>query len=173
MHQQVLVLNGDYQPLNITNLRRAIGLVILGKAEVLEADDGFIGSPSTRLKAPKVIRLGYYITKPRAAVRLSRRAIFARDGWCCQYCGAADRQLTVDHVVPRTRGGQNTWENLVAACKRCNNRKGGRTAEQAGMTLKKRPTQPHFILPNSYPYLTQEALDDRWRKYLEYYLPKH
>lgn len=173
MNQQVLVLNGDYQPLNITNMKRAIGLVILGKAEVLEAGQHDIGSVSNRFKTPSVIRLGYFIKKPRAAVRLSRRAIFARDGWRCQYCGAEDRQLTVDHVIPRTRGGLNTWENLVTACKRCNNRKGGRTADQAGMPLKKRPTTPHFILPNSYPYLINQSLDESWRKYLEYYLPRN
>jgi 5-methylcytosine-specific restriction endonuclease McrA len=106
-------------------------------------------------------------------VRLSRRAVFARDGYRCQYCGSQDRHLTVDHIVPRAKGGGNTWENLVAACKRCNNHKGGRTLEQCGLNLRQRPTQPHFILPNSYPYLINQELDARWLKYLEYYLPRN
>lgn len=172
MTQQVLVLNGDYQPLNITNRRRAIGLIVLGKAEVLETGEDEVASPSTRLPAPVVIRLGYFIRRPRVAVRLSRKAIFARDGYRCQYCGTHGVQLTVDHVMPRARGGENSWENLVTACKRCNNRKGGRTAGEAGLHLRRKPVQPHFVLPNSYPYVIHQDLDSRWLKYLEYYLPK-
>jgi len=172
MNRQVLVLNGDWQPLNITDFRRAIGLVVLGKAEILEAGDHEIGSPTRRLPSPSVIKLGYFIRRPHVPVRLSRRALFARDAFKCQYCGAEDRQLTIDHVVPRVRGGKSTWDNLVTACKRCNNLKGGRTLEQCGLKLRKTPAQPHFILANSYPYLINQDIDTRWLKYLEYYLPR-
>jgi len=172
MHGQVLVLNGDYMPLNVTDLRRAVGLVVRGKAEVLEAGDLEIASPSRRFPAPSVIRLDYYIRKPFVPVKLNRRALFTRDGYRCQYCGAEDKHLTVDHIVPRARGGPSTWENLVTACKRCNNLKGGRSLEQSGMKLRTTPSRPHFILPNSYTALVNQQIDERWMKYLEDHLPK-
>ena len=113
----VLVLNQNYEPLNVCNLPRAFRLVFGEKAEVIEYDHQVIRTPRTEYRAPSVIRLQYQIRRPRPRVKLSRREIFARDRHTCQYCGRQTHDLTLDHVVPRHRGGGHTWENLVTACK--------------------------------------------------------
>ncbi|MEO7993429.1 MAG: HNH endonuclease [bacterium] len=172
MNAPVLVLNGDYQPLNITDLRRAVGLVLLGKAAVLEHRSLEIGTATFRFPAPSVIKLEQFVRRPYLPVRLTRRALFARDGYCCQYCGSGERQLTIDHVVPRTKGGGHTWDNLVTACKRCNNLKGGRTVEQSGFRLRRAPSQPSFILSNHYPSIVNQTIEEAWLKYLAIYLPR-
>lgn len=138
----VLVLNQNYEPLNVCNARRAIVLVDRGKAEVIEHHRGLLHSPSRTLMVPSVIRLIYLIRRPRPQRRLSRREIFLRDKYTCQYCGREGRDLTIDHVFPRHRGGKHIWENLVSACKGCNHRKAGRTPEEARMKLLTEPRAP-------------------------------
>ena len=160
----VLVLNQNYEPLNVCNSRRALTLVDRGKAEVLEHGEGHIFSPSQAFPRPSVIRLVYLIRRPRPAMRLSRREIFLRDRYTCQYCGRSSHDLTLDHVMPRHRGGQHTWENLVSACKGCNHRKAGRTPREAHMKLTREPFQPRS---NSY-YVFSHYLEsqDGWRKFI-------
>ena len=154
----VLVLNQNYEALNVCNPRRAIVLLDLGKAEVLEVDGLVYRSPSREIRIPSVIRLHRLVRRPRPRVRLTRREVFIRDRFICQYCGLATRDLTVDHVVPRHRGGTHIWENVVSACHSCNHRKGGRSTEEAQMLLKVQPFEPrptarylfgHFIGVNA------------------------
>src|SRR3990172_10406714 len=129
----VLVLNQNYEPLNVCNARRAVVLLHRGKAEVLEHSEGTIHSPSFSIPLPSVIRLVYLIKRPRPQRRLTRRDIFTRDRHTCQYCARETKDLTLDHVLPRHRGGRHSWENVVSACKACNHRKAGRTPSEAGL----------------------------------------
>jgi 5-methylcytosine-specific restriction endonuclease McrA len=160
----VLVLNQNYEPLNVCNSRRALTLVDRGKAEVLEHGEGIIRSPSQVFARPSVIRLVYLIRRPRPEMRLSRREIFLRDRYTCQYCGKSSHDLTLDHVMPRHRGGEHSWENLVAACKHCNHRKAGRTPKEAHMQLLHEPFRPRA---NSY-YVFSYYLEAEhgWRKFI-------
>ncbi|MDE2815910.1 MAG: HNH endonuclease [Chloroflexota bacterium] len=144
INKRVLVLNLDYRPLNICNVRRAFVLLLHGKAEVIEqyADD--LVSAEDRYTRPSVIKLHYLVKRPPSGPRLVRQEVFRRDSHTCQYCGVQTRELTIDHVLPRHRGGGHTWENLVSACKDCNHRKGGKTAEEARMRLLARPGKPRL-----------------------------
>lgn len=162
----VLVLNQNYEPLNVCNARRALVLVDGGKAEVLEHGEHPIRTPHRLFARPSVIRLVYMIKRPRPRVRLSRREVFLRDHHACQYCGIRTRDLTLDHVIPRHRGGRHTWDNLVSACRACNHRKGGRTPEEARMSLRRSPREPHA---SSY-YLFHQYLENAsfrgWQKFI-------
>ncbi len=131
----VLVLNQNYEPLNICNVRRAIVLVIDGKAEVLEEYNLALRSACAEFASPSVIRLVYMIKRPRPKVKLTRKEIFIRDDHTCQYCGKRTGDLTLDHIHPRSKGGQHTWLNLVSACRFCNHRKGGKSLAEARMQL--------------------------------------
>src|SRR5665811_2563088 len=125
--QQVLVLNSGYEPLNVCTVRRAYVLVFKGRAEVIEKHAQPLRSASDTFQRPHVIRLLTYVHVPRRAKRkISRPVLFARDGWRCGYCGSSTNKLTLDHIVPRSRGGESVWENVVASCAPCNRRKGDR-----------------------------------------------
>lgn len=138
---RVLVLNASYQPLNLVNLRRAVVLVLKKKAEIIEEGEGTLRSEKLTMPFPTVIRLAHYVRVPYRSVALSRRAVFARDNHTCQYCGG--RAESIDHVVPRSRGGEHTWENVVAACRKCNTRKMNRLPAEAGLKLLRKPFEPH------------------------------
>jgi 5-methylcytosine-specific restriction endonuclease McrA len=160
----VLVLNENYEPLNVCNEKRAIVLVSCGKAEVLEHGRTFLHSPSQRVQCPSVIRLVYLIKRPRQQARLTRREVFLRDNFTCQYCGSRSRELTLDHVIPRQRGGQHTWENLVSACSACNHRKGNKSVEEARMTLRRSPFQPKAT--TIYSIAQYLRTNGEWAKFL-------
>ena len=163
----VLVLNQNYEPLNVCNVRRAFVLVDRGKAEVLENGRGYLRSPALVFPIPSVIRLIYVIRRPRPQGRLSRRDVFLRDRYACQYCGRHTRDLTLDHVIPRKRGGPHDWANVVAACKGCNHRKAGRTPEEAHMRLNRAPQRPSF---NPYrPFYHYLDSQMEWRKFVPGY----
>ena len=158
--QPVLVLNADYLPLNICGTRRAMVLLFKGKAEVLVSNHAVIRTVSGEYEAPSVIRLHTRVRLPPVRPpRPTRRAVFRRDRYTCQYCGTRTRELTIDHVVPRRLGGKHTWDNVVSACRRCNQKKGGRTPEAAGMRLLRPPRPPHLTpfarlrrrLPHPFP----------------------
>jgi 5-methylcytosine-specific restriction endonuclease McrA len=172
-YHAVLVLNSNYEPLNVCNIRRAIVLVLSGKAEVLEAYDLTIASASDYFDVPSVIRLGYMIKRPYPRVKLCRREVFIRDGYTCQYCGEQTRDLTLDHVIPRSRGGPHTWENLVSACRQCNHRKGGKTLAEARLKLHSDPREPRA---GRY-YTIQRAINSRvhaeWLKFIPGFEPAH
>ncbi len=137
---QVLVLNASYEPLNITSWRRAVVMVLKGKAEGVEHDWG--RQIRADLMQPTVIRLRQFVHVPYRPLPLTRRNLFQRDGHRCQYCGCRHERLSVDHVLPRSRGGQDTWENVTTACLSCNVRKGNRTPREAGMALARSPHRP-------------------------------
>ncbi|CAN5503917.1 HNH endonuclease [soil metagenome] len=166
MNRTVLVLNQNYEPLNICNGRRAIVLVIGGKAEILETHQSVIATPASTFPYPSVIRLVYMIRSPRARVKLTRREVFMRDGYTCQYCGRRTHDLTLDHVIPRSRGGKHIWENLASACRTCNHKKGGKSVGEARMTLRQTPYEPN---PGRY-YSIQRRLEsgfhEAWHKFL-------
>ena len=161
----VLVLNQSYEPLNICRVRRAVVLIYRGKAEMLENGSGIIHSANCLFPVPSVIRLAYMIKRPRPERKLTRLEVFSRDQYTCQYCGRETRQLTLDHVIPRYRGGEHTWENVVSACIPCNRHKAGRTPEQAGMRLIHHPTPPRDNNPFYLPYYYQQTRAE-WQKYL-------
>ena len=164
MVQQVLVLNASYEPLNVTTVRRAHVLVFKGKAEVIEELDQPLRSATGAFPWPHVIGLVQYVRVPRTLQRkISRRALFARDGWRCMYCGTTNGRLTLDHVVPRSRGGDSVWENVVTSCAPCNHRKGDRLLEETSMKLRKIPRPPTPVL---FIRLTTDQIPDIWRRYL-------
>ncbi len=142
--QSVLVLNQNYEPLHVCNVRRAIVLVARGKAEIVDRAASLLRTVTDAFAVPSVIRMVYYIRRPRPVMRLCRREVFARDRHTCQYCGrrVSASDLTLDHVMPRARGGGHTWENLVSACRDCNHRKAGRTPREARMKLRTEPARP-------------------------------
>lgn len=146
MQGRVLVLNLTYEPLAFVALKRAMTLVWRGKAEVVEAAGTLLRSARAVYEAPAVIRLRALVRQRRGVyhVPFSRKALLVRDAHTCQYCGAHEGALTLDHVLPLSRGGVTTWLNTVAACARCNARKGNRTPEEAGMTLRRPPYQPRL-----------------------------
>lgn len=164
MNYSVLVLNQNYEPLNVCNVRRAIVLLDKDKAEVLEHNHGFIHSPSRTIPLPSVIRLIYLIHRPRPRLRLSRKEVFARDNYTCQYCGAKTRDLTLDHVMPRHRGGLHVWENVLTACKPCNHRKRNHTPEEAHMHPTRRPYRPKANL--FFIFHQHFQAQEEWMKFL-------
>lgn len=141
---KVLLLNFDYSPLNIIPLKRGIRLLIKGKAEIIKADENLIRSEKQSLKKPIVIRLLQYIKNRLFSFRISRNQIYNRDGHKCAYCGSK-KNLTIDHILPRSRGGKNTWENLVTCCSPCNFKKGDRTPEEANMLMLIKPKRPNLL----------------------------
>jgi 5-methylcytosine-specific restriction endonuclease McrA len=160
----VLVLNASYEPLNVCTVRRAHVLVFKGKAEVIEELGKPLRSAAETFVWPHVIRLLSYVRVPKSVQRkISRRALFARDGWRCQYCGNESGKLTLDHVVPRSRGGESSWENVVTSCAPCNLRKGNRMLEEVGMRLHAPPRAP---APALFVTLAAPRIPDRWHPYL-------
>jgi 5-methylcytosine-specific restriction endonuclease McrA len=142
MDALVLVLNANFEPINVCNTRRAIGLMLDGRATLVANGRGIIQTVSTTFPLPSVIRLEHMIQRPRPHVKLTRREIFRRDNYTCQYCGRKLPNLTIDHVLPRHLGGMHIWTNVVAACSACNHHKGGRKLEESHMHLLQIPREP-------------------------------
>lgn len=140
----VLVLNSDYSPLNITSLQRGFVLVDKGKAEIVKKGEKDIVTTIGNFVRPVIIRLLDYIRYRPTNLKVNRKRIFKRDKSTCQYCGSK-KHLTIDHVMPRSRGGENTWTNLVTCCSRCNVYKGNRTPKEANMKLLNRPYEPSIF----------------------------
>jgi 5-methylcytosine-specific restriction endonuclease McrA len=165
MYEPVLMLNANFEPLHVCTTRRAICLVLTGKADMVLNGRGVIRTVSRSYPRPSIIRLGKMIKRPRPRVRLTKREVLRRDNYICQYCGKQTPFLTIDHVIPRRLGGEHSWENLVAACPPCNHRKGSRTLEQAHMNLLHLPKEP----PGSTYYLFSRHLTDNidWQPYIE------
>jgi 5-methylcytosine-specific restriction endonuclease McrA len=160
----VLVLNATYEPINVCTVRRAVVLLLKEKAEVLEHGDWELRSASRAVTRPVVIRLVSYVRVPRDTHRrkITRRAVFARDDWTCQYCGARSN-LTVDHVIPRSKGGASSWDNIVASCAPCNLRKGNALPRQAGMRLQRQPRTPN---PHVFIHVASPTIPAAWQQYL-------
>lgn len=166
MNSHVLVLNATYEPLNVVPLRRAVVLLLKEKAEVVEATEAWLRSEHSRLPIPLVIRLVYFVRIPRQFhLPLSRRTVLARDRYTCQYCGAQPGKagLTIDHIMPRSRGGETTWDNVITACGPCNRRKGNRTPDEAKMPLQSTPRRPRYL---ALTLLQGSAAPQAWSKYM-------
>ncbi|MEJ2747217.1 MAG: HNH endonuclease [Anaerolineae bacterium] len=142
LNEPVLILNVNFEPLHVTNTKRALSLILAGKAEIVLNGRGVVHSSTAEFEAPSVIKLGYMIHRPRPRVALSKREVLRRDNFTCQYCGRKMHFLTIDHVIPRRQGGGHSWQNLVAACPPCNRRKGGKRPEEANMYLRRQPFEP-------------------------------
>jgi 5-methylcytosine-specific restriction endonuclease McrA len=164
INRNVLLLNQNYEPLTVCSARRAVVLLFQGKAEMIETADGLkIRTVSNSYSLPSVVRLWRYRRVPYRRIMLTRKNIITRDNHQCQFCGVKKGAMTVDHVIPRTRKGTETWENQVCACVKCNNKKGDRTPHEAGMRLLKQPKRPSHIM------FIQRYIgnsDHRWRQYL-------
>jgi 5-methylcytosine-specific restriction endonuclease McrA len=169
MNGRVLVLNASYEPVNVCTERRAVVMIFKGIARMEEHNGHMLRSARITMHAPSVIRLTDYIHIPFKSRSLSRKNILLRDHSTCQYCGRqfAPSDLTLDHVQPRSRGGESTWDNLVACCKRCNHLKGSRTPEEAGMHLIRRPRAFSLHVNRQIMRYIGRA-DVTWRKYLFY-----
>ena len=159
----VLVLNMNYVPVNVCTVRRAIVLVVKGKAERLENHRGQLHTVTQLIDAPSIIRLAYMVKRPYLPRKLSKKEVFLRDRFTCQYCGKKAHDLTLDHVIPRRQNGAHTWENVVTACNRCNLHKAGRTPVEAKMRLHKPPRAPD---PNPYLILQNRVILDEWKLYI-------
>ena len=163
LNRQVLVLNQNYHPLLVCSARRAISLAYLGKVEVIEKYREMVHSPSVAMPLPSVVKLDRFVREKESNIVLSRKNILKRDRHQCQYCGRRSVPMTLDHVVPKERGGRDSWENLVCCCHTCNRAKGNRTPDEAGTKLMRRPKKPtriHYIRQ----FIKREQ--SAWRPYL-------
>jgi len=169
LQEPVLVLNATFEPINVTAVRRALMLVLKGVAQTEEHNHAEVHSATSAVRVPSVIRLLSYRHIPQQTRALSRKNILLRDRNICQFCGKhfPSSELTLDHVMPRSRGGHSSWENLVACCYDCNNRKGNRTPEEAGLQLVRRP-RPFTLHTSRQLMRLIGRQDEKWRKYLFY-----
>lgn len=168
-NQSVLVLNTSYEVINICNVKRAILLIFKGIAVVEEKSENYIHTISEKFIIPSVIRLKTYIKVPIKKVVVSRKNVLIRDKYTCQYCGDdyAPEELTIDHIIPKSRGGSTKWDNVVACCKKCNNQKGHKTLRESGMKLIKKPSIPNYIF---YLHIVRFVGTniEKWKKYIFY-----
>lgn len=163
LDSRVLVLNQNYEPMSVCSAKKAIVLLYLGKAEMIERNHQLIHSVSASMPLPSIVRLGRLVHIPRKRILLTRSNVIKRDNHQCQYCGTMEGSFTVDHVIPKDKGGQDTWENLVCACIRCNTKKRNQTPKEAGMSLLRIPRKPGYLL------FIQHHIgipDERWKPYL-------
>jgi 5-methylcytosine-specific restriction endonuclease McrA len=162
---RVLVLNASYEPINVCTVRRATVLLLKSRAELLERGEGAIHSERLAIDRPCVIRLQRYVRIPRDVHRrkITRKAVLARDAYTCQYCGREATSLTVDHVIPRSRGGESVWENIVASCAPCNRKKGNRLPREASMHPATRPRPPG---PTVFIRIASPRIPLAWERYL-------
>jgi 5-methylcytosine-specific restriction endonuclease McrA len=169
LQKPVLVLNASYEPINICAARRALVLVLKGIASAEEHSAASVHSPRRSVRVPSVIRLLEYRRIPHQTRALSRKNILMRDRYTCQYCLKVlpAGELTLDHVIPRSRAGESAWENLVACCHQCNNRKGSRTPEEAGFRLARQP-RPFSLHTSRHLMRLLGKGDEQWQKYLFY-----
>lgn len=159
-------MNQNYEPLTICNVKRAVVLTFLGKAEIVsKVADKYINTVYRKFDYPSIVRLGFFVRVPYKRIILSRKNILKRDNHRCQYCGATTN-LTIDHIIPKSRGGEETWENLVTACIKCNNKKGDRTLDEAGMILTSKPKKPSHI---TFIKSSAGKLEDTWKPFLYLY----
>jgi 5-methylcytosine-specific restriction endonuclease McrA len=162
---RVLVLNASFEPINVCTVRRAAVLILKQRAEIIEEGERQLHAENVTLPRPVVIRLITYVKIPRDAHRrkITRRAVFARDRWTCQYCGHERGSLTVDHVVPRSKGGGSSWDNIVASCAPCNRRKGNHLPHQVDMAPIRKPKAPS---PTIFIHVATPSIPAAWEQYL-------
>jgi 5-methylcytosine-specific restriction endonuclease McrA len=164
MNTPVLLLNANFEPLHVCNTRRAVALILSGKADMVMNGRGYIQTIKLAIPRPSVIRLEQMVHRPRPQIKLSRREVFRRDNYTCQYCGRHTNDLTLDHVLPKHLGGEHVWTNIVAACPGCNHRKGGRKLNEVRMNLLRPPHEP----PASAIYIFGRHLEENvdWEQFI-------
>ncbi len=164
LNAKVLLLNQSYEPLTLCTTKKALILIILQKAELVNSNSKLaVRTVNKSFPWPSVIRLKAYIKVPYVNINLTRKNILRRDNHKCGYCGRGDLTFTIDHIIPKTKGGKDTWENLVTACLPCNNKKGSKTPEEAGMQLRIKPHKPNYIM---FILNSISRIDESWRPYL-------
>jgi 5-methylcytosine-specific restriction endonuclease McrA len=160
--QSVLLLNSTYEPLTVVHARRALKLLFSKKAHTIEESNHFMSTVRARIRVPSVIQIVYFVKKPYSKPKFSKRSVFIRDNYQCQYCGKYSQKPTIDHVIPRCKSGKNDWANVVTACHECNNKKGDRTLKEAGMRLIRQPKEPQYMV---YSTIITPHKMRRWEKY--------
>jgi 5-methylcytosine-specific restriction endonuclease McrA len=158
----VLLLNSTFEPLTIINVRRAFKLLFTKKAHSVEDSPYYLSTVRARIRIPSVIQIVYYVKRPYSQPKFSKKSVFIRDNYQCQYCGNHTVKPTLDHVIPRSKNGNNDWYNVVTACTSCNNKKGNRTLKEAGMTLIRPPSEPKYLI---YSTIISQANVKKWEKY--------
>ncbi len=165
LSEPVLILNITFEPLHVSTMRRAMTLLLSGKASLVINGRGVIRSQTAVFEAPSVIRLGHMVKRPRPRIHLSKREVLRRDGYACQYCGTTTSHMTIDHIIPRRLNGPHSWENLVAACSSCNRRKGGKLLRESRMVLKRRPFEPRPTA--AYRFSTPLQRHQEWTQFVD------
>ena len=165
LDEPVLILNVTFEPLHVSTMRRAMMLLLSGKASLVINGRGVIHTQTAVFEAPSVIRLGHMVKRPRPRIHLSKREVLRRDGYRCQYCGTMAARMTIDHVIPRHLNGAHSWENLVAACPACNHKKGGKLLRESRMVLKRRPFEPRPTA--AYRFSTHLQRHQEWVQFIE------
>lgn len=162
---RVLILNASFEPLHVCSVKRAIQLLMTEVAVRVEDADAVLRTPTRAVPVPSVVRLSRYVRRPhRPRVAFNRRNLFRRDDHRCQYCGRRGSDLTLDHVLPRSRGGPTSWDNVVACCRSCNAKKRDRTPDEADMHLERKPKAPRFVFSSAYGLIRD--VDPIWKRYL-------
>jgi 5-methylcytosine-specific restriction endonuclease McrA len=164
---KILVLNYSYEPLQFCNAKRALIMVLSGRAEGLEVDGYQVKSPNATYPLPTVIRVLKMVRKKKGkSISFSKKNILKRDNFTCQYCGEKPQILTIDHIIPKSRGGETTWNNVVVACKPCNLKKSNKTLDESGLVLAKKPIKPNFYLYSIAIPPAPKSHIECWNKYL-------
>lgn len=165
MNKRVLILNQSYEPLTVCSPQKAMTLLYLFKADIVETyPNTYIRSVNQSFPLPSIIRLSRYVRYPFRNIEISRKNILKRDNHTCQYCGSK-HNLTIDHILPKSRGGGDSWENLTTACVKCNNRKGNRTPSEANMKLMNNAQKPNYIV---FLKSTLGQIEENWKQFLYY-----
>jgi len=159
----ILLLNSDYEPLSVCGPNRAVRLIMLGKVAEVEDGGATLHSVRSEMKLPSVLKLNYYVRVYKRDIPLTKRNVIRRDGSTCQYCGKHSANMTVDHVIPQSRGGKDEWGNMVCSCSECNAKKDDRTPAQAKMTLLRKPKRPRYF---SFAMAKMTRIPEKWRPYL-------
>ena len=160
--QSVLLLNSTYEPLTVVPARRALNLIFSKKAHAVEESNNFMSTVRAKIRVPSVIQIVYFVKKPYSKPKFSKRSVFIRDNYQCQYCGKHSTKPTIDHVIPRSKGGRNDWANAVTACHECNNKKGDRALKEAGMKLIRTPKEPQYMV---YSTIITPTRMKKWERY--------
>ncbi len=165
LNQGVLLLNTTYEPLTIISAKRAFKLLFSKKAHPIEYTNFFAYTVRSKIKIPSVIQIAYFVKKPYTKPKFSKKAVFIRDNYQCQYCGTFTTKPTIDHVLPRSKGGKTTWQNVVTACPSCNNKKSNKTLKEANLKLIKEPKEPNYLVYTTFTHGVKRM--EAWKKYFE------